>query len=39
MNFKHMPELNWRYAYPATLLIVTIGCIWLHRRLKSIGWL
>ncbi len=39
MNFKHMPELDWRYAYPATLLIVIVGCIWLHRRLKSIGWL
>ncbi|MEC4750092.1 magnesium/cobalt transporter CorA [Methylomicrobium sp. Wu6] len=39
MNFKHMPELDWRYAYPATLGIVIVGCIWLHRRLKSIGWL
>lgn len=39
MNFRHMPELDWHYAYPATLLIVAVGCFWLHRRLKSIGWL
>lgn len=39
MNFKHMPELDWRFAYPTTLAAVFIGCVWLYRRLKSIGWL
>ncbi|MGR8933063.1 MAG: magnesium/cobalt transporter CorA [Gammaproteobacteria bacterium] len=39
MNFKHMPELEWRYAYPATIAAVMIGCGGLYRRLKSIGWL
>lgn len=39
MNFRHMPELGWEFAYPATLGVVVIGCIWLYRRLKSIGWL
>lgn len=39
MNFKHMPELDWRFAYPTILGIVFIGCIGLHRRLKNIGWL
>lgn len=39
MNFKHMPELDWRFAYPSMLGIVFIGCIGLHRRLKKIGWL
>jgi magnesium transporter len=39
MNFKHMPELDWRFAYPATLFVVFIGCVWLHRRLKSVKWL
>jgi magnesium transporter len=39
MNFRHMPELDWHFAYPVTIGIVTIGCVWLYRRLKSIGWL
>jgi magnesium transporter len=39
MNFRHMPELDQPIAYPATLGIVVIGCVWLYRRLKSIGWL
>jgi magnesium transporter len=39
MNFRHMPELDWRFAYPTILGVVVIGCIWLYRRLKSIGWL
>jgi magnesium transporter len=39
MNFRHMPELAWEFAYPATLGVVAVGCIWLYRRLKSIGWL
>jgi magnesium transporter len=38
MNFKHMPELEWPWAYPAVLLL--LGCavvfmlLWLRRR----GW-
>jgi magnesium transporter len=39
MNFTHMPELNWPYAYPAVLTSVVIACIWLYVRLKRIGWL
>ena len=39
MNFKYMPELQWRYGYPATLAaIVTIGFV-LHRVLRRAGWL
>ncbi|MBY0472594.1 magnesium transporter CorA [bacterium] len=39
MNFNHMPELSWKWGYPATLLImvgISLG-IWLWFRKK--GWL
>jgi magnesium transporter len=39
MNFRHMPELNWDYGYPTMLGVVTLICVWLHRRLKRFGWL
>lgn len=38
MNFEFMPELKWRFAYPATLSVTVISCIFLHRRLKKSGW-
>ena len=39
MNFEWMPELNWRFGYPAALAVTLIGCLWLYRRLKRVGWL
>jgi magnesium transporter len=39
MNFKHMPELNWEYAYPATLAAMVVVGIVLHRILRRAGWL
>ncbi len=39
MNFEHMPELHWRYGYPAVLLTVALVCAELYRRLKRSGWL
>lgn len=39
MNFKHMPELTWPYAYPTFWLIcsvATIGMWWYFRRK---GWI
>lgn len=39
MNFDHMPELRWRYGYPAVLLLILIICLVLHRRFKRAGWL
>ncbi|ADL08577.1 magnesium/cobalt transporter CorA [Thermosediminibacter oceani] len=35
MNFKYMPELNWRWGYPFTLLLMgltAIGLIWFFKR-------
>jgi magnesium transporter len=39
MNFKHMPELGWRFGYPAVLLLIVTICAFLYRRFKSAGWL
>jgi magnesium transporter len=39
MNFEHMPELRWHYAYPVVLgmLAATTGLMW--RRFRRAGWL
>ena len=39
MNFKHMPELDWQWAYPATLTFVAGSCIYLYRLFKRVEWL
>lgn len=39
MNFKTMPELEWRWGYPLTLAATGAGCYWLYRRLKQRGWI
>jgi magnesium transporter len=39
MNFKYMPELDWRFGYPI-VMIVTVGvCAGLYIRFKRSGWL
>jgi magnesium transporter len=39
MNFRHMPELSWRYGYPAVLAVIVIACGLLHRGFRRAGWL
>ena len=39
MNFEHMPELAWRYGYPACLLVMALAGFALHRVLRRAGWL
>ena len=39
MNFDHMPELRWRYGYPAVLLLILAVCTVLFRRFRRAGWL
>lgn len=39
MNFRAMPELGGRYAYPALLVGVAAICVGLYRRFRRIGWL
>jgi magnesium transporter len=39
MNFRHMPELTWRYGYPLVLLVIATICVVLYRSFKRNGWL
>lgn len=39
MNFDVMPELRWKYGYPAALCFVSVVCAYLYRRFRKSGWL
>ncbi|MFN3790460.1 magnesium/cobalt transporter CorA [Massilia sp.] len=39
MNFEFMPELKWKYGYPAALCVMAGVCFYLYRRFKKAGWL
>jgi magnesium transporter len=39
MNFDHMPELRWRFGYPAVILVILTICLSLYRYFKKVGWL
>ncbi|MFD7441143.1 magnesium/cobalt transporter CorA [Streptomyces sp. NPDC059909] len=39
MNFEHMPELRWWWAYPAVILLMAGAVVGLHRMFKRRGWL
>jgi magnesium transporter len=39
MNFEHMPELSWRYGYPAVLVLIFAVSVGLYLRFKRSGWL
>jgi magnesium transporter len=39
MNFKYMPELEWKFGYPMAIAIMVSVCLYLHRRFKKAGWL
>jgi magnesium transporter len=38
MNFKSMPELDFRYGYPAALLFTLGACAVMWRKLRAAGW-
>lgn len=38
MNFKHMPELDWTYGYPAALGLMVVGSAALWFFFRRIGW-
>jgi magnesium transporter len=38
MNFKHMPELEWPYGYPAALLLMLISAIVPIYYFRRKGW-
>ncbi len=39
MNFDVMPELRFKYGYPAALTLISMVCAILYRRFKKAGWL
>ena len=39
MNFDVMPELRWRYGYPAIMAVIATICGGLWLRFRKIGWL
>jgi magnesium transporter len=39
MNFRHMPELDWRFAYPVVLAVMVAICFGLYRGFRRSGWL
>jgi magnesium transporter len=39
MNFEHMPELGWRYGYPAVMLLIAAVCLILYVKFRRSGWL
>jgi magnesium transporter len=39
MNFKFMPELDWRYGYPVVLMLVVGISLMLYRAFRRSGWL
>jgi magnesium transporter len=38
MNFKHMPELNWKYGYLGSLILIIISTISIYFYLRYKGW-
>jgi magnesium transporter len=39
MNFDHMPELHWVWAYPAVIVLMGVLEVLLYRTFKRRGWL
>jgi magnesium transporter len=39
MNFANMPELQWRYGYPAILIAMVLIDLWLFSRFRKAKWL
>jgi magnesium transporter len=39
MNFRYMPELDWAWGYPVTLLGIAGVCGYLYYRFRRSGWL
>jgi magnesium transporter len=39
MNFRYMPELDWRYGYPLVMAVIVVICVVLYRSFKRNGWL
>jgi magnesium transporter len=38
MNFRHMPELGWRYGYPMALMVIVITIVVVALWVRHKGW-
>jgi magnesium transporter len=38
MNFKHMPELEWKFGYILSIILITSSTLLLYVYLKMKGW-
>jgi magnesium transporter len=39
MNFRYMPELEWKYGYPGVLLVMAAAALLVYRLFRRSGWL
>jgi magnesium transporter len=39
MNFKHMPELDWTWGYPGSIVAMIAIDVWLYVRFRRARWL
>ena len=39
MNFHYMPELNWHYGYPVSLLVMLVTAVGPYLYFKRRGWI
>jgi magnesium transporter len=39
MNFEHMPELHWRYGYPAVWVVMVLMVLGMLGWFRSRRWL
>src|SRR3954470_4087154 len=39
MNFHHMPELNWRFGYPVSLVLMLVSAVGPYLYFKKRGWI
>ncbi|MBR9999486.1 MAG: magnesium/cobalt transporter CorA [Cyclobacteriaceae bacterium] len=39
MNFQHMPELTWKFGYPAVLFLMLVSVIIMFIFMRRRGWL
>jgi magnesium transporter len=39
MNFKHMPELDWSWGYPGSIIAMVVLDVWLYIRFRKAKWL
>ncbi|GAA3862302.1 magnesium and cobalt transport protein CorA [Streptomyces sedi] len=39
MNFRYMPELEWRFGYPLVLTVIATASWLIHRGFRRNGWL